>query len=219
MARSADTLNLHVTLSGASSPAMLAAAEELDELVQDTVVLLDEPGDMAELFRAMRRGMKTLMRNDESDESVFSFLDSVISDSDRDVQADVEAAAIAIGRDFARRDAVIDDALSTPDAMKLVKLTRQALNGRWKSGKLIGFMVNGNVRYPSWQFDAKSPTSVVDGLDEVLAVLSGQELSTLDQIFWLTSPRPEFDDAAPVDALRQGMKEAVVAQARSASVS
>jgi len=218
MARGMDTLNLHVTLSGASSPAMLAAAEELDELVQDSVVLLAEPEEMADLFRAMRRGMKTAYRRAASDESARSFVVGVVSD-DRDVREEAESAGYAIALDFARRDAVIEDALSTPEAVKLVKLSRQALNGRWKSGKLIGFMLNGNVHYPSWQFDAKSPTSVVDGLDEVLAALSERELSTLDQIFWLTSPHPEFAGGTPVDALRQGMKDAVVAQARGAGIS
>ena len=109
--------------------------------------------------------------------------------------------------------------MSAAAAAKLIGVTRQAVNNRWKSGKLLGFIVNGNVLFPSWQFDAKAPESVVEGLDEVLLILAERDRSTLDQIFWLTSPRPEFDDASPIEALRHGKKDAVAAQARGAGVS
>ncbi len=69
---------------------------------------------------------------------------------------------------------------------------------------------SGRVAYPVVQFDGRA---VVAGLGDVLAILD-PVADPLTVIAWLTGTQPSLGERRPVDALRAGDVEAVVALAR-----
>ena len=63
---------------------------------------------------------------------------------------------------------------------------------------------------PLWQFDADGPNGVIDGLALVLQAL---QVSNLAKARWLQKPHPVFGGSTPVELLRQGRLEDVLAEA------
>ena len=64
------------------------------------------------------------------------------------------------------------------------------------------------LRYPDWQFDLAGPKRVLDGLVEVLHEI---DTDPLDQAAWLLHAEPQLQGRSPLDALRQGKADLVVA--------
>jgi hypothetical protein len=88
--------------------------------------------------------------------------------------------------------------------------SRQTVHDRLKAGSLLGILDQGKWRFPLWQFDADGPNGVIDGLAQVLPAL---QVSNLAKARWLQKPHPVFGGSTPVDLLRQGRLEEVLAEA------
>jgi hypothetical protein len=65
--------------------------------------------------------------------------------------------------------------------------------------------------FPSFQFDLTQPNGIVDGLGEVLPVL---KISPYAQLNWLLKPNRYFENKTPVEMLKLGEKERVIAEAK-----
>jgi len=113
-------------------------------------------------------------------------------------------------QDAADRDwaAQVGPSLTQADAARLLGKSEQATA---KDPRLLRVKTrSGRVAYPVVQFDGRA---VLAGLGEVLAVLD-DVADPLTACAWLTGTQPSLGDRRPVDALRDGDADAVVALAR-----
>lgn len=88
-------------------------------------------------------------------------------------------------------------------------ISKQAVSKR--RGLLALTTGSGRVVYPTFQFSGGSP---LPGLDAVLREVPEQLVSRWTLASWLVSPQPDLDGAAPVQLLREGAGDLVVAAAR-----
>lgn len=92
-------------------------------------------------------------------------------------------------------------------------LTRSQIPDDLDSEEVICLDVDGQDRYPSFQFDdAGRPFEV---LGPVLSHLKGKDLSNWQAAFWLVSPQNALDGDLPVDLIQVG-DDRVIAAAQSA---
>jgi hypothetical protein len=87
-------------------------------------------------------------------------------------------------------------AISSAKAAEILKVTRQAVDKRRKEGKLLGLELGKRgYFYPSWQFG-------LTGLDDVLAVLGGQDF--WEKLSFFLNPSDLLEDRTPLEALNNG---------------
>lgn len=89
-------------------------------------------------------------------------------------------------------------------------ITRQAVEKRRERGTLLAVMLNGECRYPMFQFEH---AAVLAGLSAVLKAFSVRDGWT--QLSVLLSPHDALDKRTVVDALTQGDVDAAVGVAAS----
>jgi hypothetical protein len=215
MERSALADSIQVSLSGEIEGDLRKQAErELDELVRTAFAVSGGPRQLTVLLRELRRAIADARWPEISSEAE-RFLEG-LTEMPRDTQERLFLVSRGVLRDFSRRNAVIDQTIGAGNVAEILKLSRQAVNDRWNARKLLGFKVNDTLRFPVWQFDPRCEDGVLPGLPQVLAALVNAGLTPLDQIYWLTSPKPEFDGRTPVDLLGERRTKPVLSQARGA---
>ena len=117
----------------------------------------------------------------------------------------------ALRRSFALRRQLLASTIGTAEVNELLAAgSRQTVHDRLRAGTLLGILDQGKWRFPLWQFDADGPNGVIDGLAQVLQAL---QVSNLAKARWLQKPHPVFGGSTPVDLLRQGCLEDVLAEA------
>jgi hypothetical protein len=117
----------------------------------------------------------------------------------------------ALLRNFALRRQLLASTIGTAEVNELLAAgSRQTVHDRLRAGTLLGILDQGKWRFPLWQFDADGPNGVIDGLALVLPAL---QVSNLAKARWLQKPHPVFGGSTPVDLLRQGRIEEVLAEA------
>ena len=117
----------------------------------------------------------------------------------------------ALRRSFALRRQLLASTIGTAEVNELLAAgSRQTVHDRLRAGTLLGILDQGKWRFPLWQFDADGPNGVIDGLALVLQAL---QVSNLAKARWLQKPHPVFGGSTPVDLLRQGRLEDVLAEA------
>jgi hypothetical protein len=94
--------------------------------------------------------------------------------------------------------------------------SRQTPHDRVSSQTLLAIKENGKLCFPSWQFDPAGPDGVLDGFPAVLKAL---EMSDYAKLNWLTRTNPLLDGQTPVQALKAGQKDRVLATATAAGAS
>ena len=100
--------------------------------------------------------------------------------------------------------------LSVSRVAEHLRISRQAVDKRRRSGKLIGFDVGRHGHaYPAWQFDERG---VLPGLDAVLAAMQVRDPWMQAAFFLSGDPRLAGD--TPLSRLRRGDVDAVVLAAR-----
>ncbi|MCU0537360.1 MAG: MbcA/ParS/Xre antitoxin family protein [Hydrococcus sp. Prado102] len=114
-----------------------------------------------------------------------------------------------------RRQLLAETITSEEVARLLGCKSRQTPLDRVKNNTLVAVLDNGKWRYPLWQFDPEGADGVVKGLPEVLKVL---QVSNLAKVSWLTRPNPILDGLTPLDALKRGIVDRVVAEARGVGI-
>jgi hypothetical protein len=98
--------------------------------------------------------------------------------------------------------------ISSTQAAKLLKVTRQAIDKRRKEGKLLGLELGkrGYV-YPSWQFGLK-------GLEDVLSALGSEDF--WEKLSFFLNPSDLLEDQTPLEALTEGKNTEDVVRAAKA---
>jgi len=123
--------------------------------------------------------------------------------------ADLERQALQIG--FAERNKILERSMSTQEVADLLGTSRQTPHDRVKAKTLLGVEHNGSLRFPTWQFDPAGANGVVNGLGQVLKVL---DVSPFAQARWLQLPNSVLGGQTPLDALKAGRLDEVIAEAR-----
>jgi hypothetical protein len=96
--------------------------------------------------------------------------------------------------------------ISAPAVAELLGITRQAVDKRRRAGTLLGLPTGRRgYAYPVWQF---ADGGTLPGLTEVLAALAWAGPWT--QVMFLLNHNVWLDERRPLDALRQGRRDAVV---------
>jgi hypothetical protein len=84
--------------------------------------------------------------------------------------------------------------LTSAQAAKLLKISRQAVDKRRRESKLLGLELGKKgYHYPSWQFDLR-------GLEEVLTALDGRD--PWEKLSFFLNPSAILGDHTPLTALR-----------------
>lgn len=107
--------------------------------------------------------------------------------------------------------------LSTRQAANRLALTHQAVNERYKKGRLLGWRETRQkaVRLPVWQFDEKD-ARLLPGLEEVLAILHAPgRLDDWGKILFFLQPRESLGGKRPLDLLRAGKTTRLAALAEA----
>jgi hypothetical protein len=118
-------------------------------------------------------------------------------------------------RYFEWRRELLSGSLTAAEVASLLGTSRQTPHDRLKNQTLLGVLDRGVYRFPAWQFDPEGPDGVVNGLPAVSRALS---VSALAKISWFTRPNPFLDGVTPLQALRSGQKERVLAEASAVGV-
>lgn len=133
-----------------------------------------------------------------------------------------ELAAIRwenLRRSFGERRRLLADALSVNEVAELLGVGRQTPHDRAKAQTLLAVKDNGRLLFPQWQFDPDGPDGVVAGLPETLAAMHGP-VSQVGKVRWFTTAKPQLPGGVtPLDALRAGSVDEVLAQARAIGIS
>jgi hypothetical protein len=111
---------------------------------------------------------------------------------------------------FQHRRQLLDPAFSATQVAELLGTSRQTPHDRVNSQTLLALRENGKLYFPTWQFDAAGPDRVIDGLPAVLKALAMSDYAKLN---WLTRANPYLDGQTPVQALKAGQKDRVLAEA------
>jgi hypothetical protein len=118
-------------------------------------------------------------------------------------------------RSFALRRTLLNDTLLAADVADLLgAASRQTPHDRVRSGTLLAVRDAGRLRFPVWQFDPEGPDGVLEGLREVIAALPPQ--SQLGRVLWFIAPKAQLQGRTPVDLLRDGHVDTVIAEAGAA---
>ncbi|WP_017318272.1 hypothetical protein [Mastigocladopsis repens] len=131
-----------------------------------------------------------------------------------DEQRELELAALK--NYFEWRQELLKDSFSASEVAKLLGAkSRQTPHDRRKNNSLVAVEDNGVWKFPRWQFDPHGSDGVIDGLPDVLKAL---KVPALSQISWLNRRNPALNGLTPVQALKHGQKDDVIAQARAVGV-
>jgi hypothetical protein len=125
------------------------------------------------------------------------------------IQLEMETLA----RHFQHRRQLLDPAFSATQVAQLLGTSRQTPHDRVSGQTLLAIKENGKFCFPSWQFDPAGPDGVIDGFPSVLKAL---EMSDYGKLNWLTRTNPYLDGQTPIQALKAGQKERVLAEAAAA---
>jgi hypothetical protein len=111
---------------------------------------------------------------------------------------------------FQHRRQLLDPAFTATQVAELLGTSRQTPHDRVSSQTLLALRENGKLYFPTWQFDPAGPDGVIDGLPTVLKTLAMSDYAKLN---WLTRANPYLGGQTPVQALKAGQKERVLAEA------
>jgi hypothetical protein len=111
---------------------------------------------------------------------------------------------------FQKRKQLLETTLTAPQVAELLGTSRQTPHDRVSSQTLLAIRDNGKLCFPSWQFDPEGSDGVIEGLPAVLKAL---EISDYAKLNWLTRVNPYLDGQTPIQALKAGQKERVLAEA------
>jgi excisionase family DNA binding protein len=116
---------------------------------------------------------------------------------------------------FATRRDLLEDALTAPQAAKLLGVSRQTPLNRVRDNTLLAVLDRGAYRFPFWQFDPQGEGGVLPGLSRVLEALEPQQ--PFAKLVWLRRPNPTLEGREPLDLLRDRELEPVLDAAHAAA--
>lgn len=121
-------------------------------------------------------------------------------------------------RAFGARRELLRETLTVSQVAELLGSGRQTPHACRKAGRLLAVRDGGRWRFPVWQFDPAAPDGVIAGLPGVLRALRGR-LTELARVSWFLTPKPLLDGRTPLEALKAGDIDDVIAEAASVGAS
>jgi hypothetical protein len=115
-----------------------------------------------------------------------------------------------LSKHFQHRRQLLESSLTAVQVAQLLGTSRQTPHDRVSSQTLLAIRDNGKLCFPSWQFDPEGSDGVIEGFPAVLKTL---EISDYAKLNWLTRVNPYLDGQTPIQALKTGQKEHVLAEA------
>jgi hypothetical protein len=115
-----------------------------------------------------------------------------------------------LARHFQHRRQLLDRSLSASQVAQLLGTSRQTPHDRVSGQTLLAIKENGKFCFPEWQFDPTGSDGVIEGLPAVLKALA---ISDYGKLNWLTRTNPYLENTTPIQALKAGQKERVLAEA------
>lgn len=186
-------------------------ASELTTLLQVLAAVTASTVDLEHLVSSLSDAAREASA--EPSPAVSEFLSGIVSGDPVPAPVTMQRVSRAIVGDFERRNAYLDETVTAPEVADLLKISRQAVHGRFNAGKLFGVPMNDAIRFPLWQFDAQEKDGVVPGIPALVAAFAQSDLDPIAQLFWLHAPKPSLENRTPVEALLAGESDAVCAQA------
>jgi hypothetical protein len=105
--------------------------------------------------------------------------------------------------------------LSAPQIAELLGVSRQTPLDRAQANALLAVHENGSWRFPIWQFSPESEHGAIPGLAETLEALEPQD--SFAKLVWLKRPSITLEGRAPVEVLKDGGRDRVIAAADAVS--
>jgi len=115
-----------------------------------------------------------------------------------------------LSRHFQHRRQLLNSSLSASQVAQLLGTSRQTPHDRVSGQTLLAIKENGKLCFPAWQFDPAGSDGAIEGLPAVLKALAISDYAKLN---WLTRANPHLEDTTPIQALKSGQKERVLAEA------
>ena len=153
----------------------------------------------------------TAVNEDEDPNAVQPATDERVGSSEEHALAELESLFDL----FVARRRLLEDTLTAPQVADILGISRQAAASRAESGSLLAVLDRGAYRFPRWQFDPRGADGVIPGLPEILHALEPQ--AAFSKLVFLTRPNKTLDEYEPVELLRRGERERVLAAARAAA--
>jgi hypothetical protein len=125
----------------------------------------------------------------------------------------LELEVESLARAFEHRRRLLSDTVTAPKVAEILNTSRQTPHDRVKAQTLLAVMDNGALRFPLWQFSPQEPDGVLLGFSQVLKAL---QLSDFAKLSWLVRPNPYLEGVTPVEALKNGLVERVLQEAKVA---
>jgi hypothetical protein len=144
----------------------------------------------------------------DTDRSADRLLGSSFTQKER-LELEIESLAKA----FEHRRRLLSDTVTAPKVAEILNTSRQTPHDRVKAQTLLAVMDNGALRFPLWQFLPQGPDGVLLGFPRVLKAL---QLSDFAKLSWLVRSNPYLEGLTPVVALRNGLIERVLQEAKAA---
>jgi hypothetical protein len=131
-------------------------------------------------------------------------------------QEHIQLEMDTLARHFQHRRQLLDRSLSASQVAQLLGTSRQTPHDRVSGQTLLAIKENGKLCFPAWQFDPAGSDGVIEGLPAVLKALAISDYAKLN---WLTRANPYLEDTTPIQALKAGKKEHVLAEAAAVGAS
>lgn len=205
------------------APVLLRASDALYAPVVTLVEQAKEPLRRAILTRFLRAASSavgqatptTLTKAASADSdltAVVTTLEAVMPEPGKASDEDVIAGAQLRGLEARQRVLEAEGGtLSAEQMARRLQLTRQAVDLRRRNHRLIGLPVGRHgYRYPVWQL---GPNGVWPWVPPVIDALAPHD--PWQQVFFLLSPHPDLGGQTPLNALRGGRTDDVLALART----
>lgn len=166
---------------------------------------------MAGLVRFARGGdeaMEAALRA-STDVGTLAYVASELAGSPAVGELDPTAALLAEGAEVKQKLlACAGGAVGVTDVARILGITRQAVDKRRRAHRLIAVSHGHDYAYPAAQF---AEGGLVQGLDRALVAMPARD--PWMRLEWLLTADDELDGMSPLDALRAGRVQDVVANA------
>ncbi len=130
-------------------------------------------------------------------------------------QEQIQLEMETLSRHFQHRRQLLEPSFTEIQVAQLLGASPQTPHDLVSSKTLLAIRDDGKLCFPSWQFDPEGPDGVIDGLPAVLKAL---EISDYAKLNWLTRVNPYLDSQTPIQSLKSGQKERVLAEASAVGV-
>jgi hypothetical protein len=169
---------------------------------------------LSKLPKAELDELVALTQADEETEMVERPISPVTGKAEPSRAEAIEAMKANVQAAFQLRRQLLADSFSVTETTALLDVaSRQTIHDRIQSGALLAIKDKHQFRLPAWQFDSEADDGVVAGLKQTLKELPTR--STFARTLWFVTPKPQLGGRTPLQALREGDLNEVLAEARA----